>query len=80
MFLKNKNPHKLCSGYKPNVVYLKIFGSITYIKNIKPEEKKLDDKSQKYVFIGYDEKSKVYKLYDPIEKKLMEEPIGRVDS
>jgi hypothetical protein len=33
--------------------------------------KKLDDKSKKYIFIGYDEKSKVYKLYDPIEKKLM---------
>jgi hypothetical protein len=32
---------------------------------------KFDDKSKKYVFIGYSEKSKAYKLYDPIEKKFM---------
>jgi hypothetical protein len=36
-----------------------------------PKRTKLDDKSKKYIFIGYNEKSKVYKLYDPIEKKSM---------
>jgi hypothetical protein len=29
---------------------------------------KLDDKSTKLVFIGYDERSKTYKLYNSIEK------------
>jgi hypothetical protein len=29
------------------------------------------DKSKKYVFIGYSEKSKAYKFYDLIEKKLV---------
>ncbi|GJU58201.1 retrovirus-related pol polyprotein from transposon TNT 1-94 [Tanacetum coccineum] len=31
---------------------------------------KLDDKSKKYMFIGYDEKIKAYRLFDPIEKKV----------
>jgi hypothetical protein len=34
-----------------------------------PKRTKLDNKSRKYIFIGYNEKSKAYKLYDPIENK-----------
>ena len=30
---------------------------------------KLDDKSKKLIFIGYDEKSKAYKLFDPTTKR-----------
>jgi hypothetical protein len=32
---------------------------------------KLDDKSMNLVFIGYDERPKAYKLYNPIEKKVI---------
>jgi hypothetical protein len=32
---------------------------------------KLDDKSTKLEFIGYDEWLKTYKLYNPIEKKVI---------
>jgi hypothetical protein len=32
---------------------------------------KLDDKSTKLLFLGYDERSKAYKLYNPIEKKVI---------
>jgi hypothetical protein len=32
---------------------------------------KLDDKSSKLVFIGYDKRSNAYKLYNPIEKKVI---------
>jgi hypothetical protein len=51
-----------------NVAYLKVFGSITYEKISDPKRTKLEDKSKKYIFIGYSEKSKTYKFYDPIEK------------
>jgi Reverse transcriptase (RNA-dependent DNA polymerase) len=70
-FLNNKTPQELWSGNKPNVAQLKVFGSIAYGKIPDPKRTKLEDKSKKYVFIGYNEKSKAYKLYDPIEKKLM---------
>jgi hypothetical protein len=71
VFLNNKTSQELWSGYKPNVAHLKVFRSIVYGKNTDPKRTKLEDKSKKYVFIGYSEKSKAYKLYDPIEKKLV---------
>jgi hypothetical protein len=32
---------------------------------------KLEDKSHKYIFIGYDEKTKGYRLFDPTSKKVI---------
>jgi hypothetical protein len=64
-------PQELWSGYKSNVAHLRIFESVAYEKVSDPKRTKLDDKNKKYIFIGYDENSKAYKLYDPIEKKLM---------
>jgi hypothetical protein len=48
-----------------------VFESIAYEKIPELKRTKLEDKSKKYIFIGYSEKFKAYKLYDPIEKKLM---------
>ena len=31
---------------------------------------KLDDRSTKYIFIGYDSRAKAYKLFDPLSKKI----------
>ena len=56
------------------VSHFRIFGSICY--SLVPDEKrgKLDDKSEKCIFVGYSERSKAYKLYNPITKKTI---IGR---
>lgn len=37
-----------------------------------PDQKriKLDDKSAKFISIGYDVRTKGYKLYDPVNKKV----------
>jgi hypothetical protein len=67
--LENKTSQELWSDHKPNVAHLRIFGSVAYEIVPDPKRIKLDDKSKKHIFIGYNEKSKVYKLYDPIEKK-----------
>jgi hypothetical protein len=50
---------------------LRIFRSMSYGKALDPNRTKLDDKNKKYVFISNNEKSKAYKLYDLIEKKLV---------
>ncbi|KAK2988354.1 hypothetical protein RJ640_001539 [Escallonia rubra] len=34
------------------------------------QRKKLDDKSEKFIFIGYSQESKGYKLYNPVDKKM----------
>jgi hypothetical protein len=36
-----------------------------YVRNMKPNLKKLEDKGQK-IFIGYERGSKAYKAYDPL--------------
>jgi hypothetical protein len=47
------------------VSHLCMFGCIISVKNTKPHLKKLDDRSTKMVFIGYEEGSKAYRTYDP---------------
>ncbi|KAJ1691007.1 hypothetical protein LUZ63_015162 [Rhynchospora breviuscula] len=67
----DQTPQETWSGIKPTVSHLKIFGSVTYAHVPDQRRTKLDDKSKKYVFIGYDEKTKAFRLFDPIEKKVI---------
>jgi hypothetical protein len=53
------------------VVRLRVFGSVRYAHVPDQRRTKLDDKSTKLVFICYDERSKAYKLYNSIEKKVI---------
>jgi len=57
------------SGFKPNVLHLKVFGSITYAHIPKAARSKLDDKAMKTIFIGY--KHGGYKLYNSMTKKVI---------
>lgn len=54
-----------------NVSHFRIFGCIAYAHVPKQLRKKLDDRSDKCIFLGYDEESKAYKLYKPITKKVI---------
>jgi len=64
-------PQEAWSGKKPSVSHLRIFESIAY-SNVNDEKRvKLDDKNEKLVFIGYDSRSKGYKLYNPINGKVI---------
>ncbi|KAK2996001.1 hypothetical protein RJ640_019468 [Escallonia rubra] len=48
-----------------------IFTSIEWSGGKKESQrKKLDDKSEKFIFIGYSQESKGYKLYNPLDKKI----------
>ena len=48
-----------------------MFGSLAYVHVPDQQRSKLDDKSERYVFIGYDANSKGYKLYNPFTGKLV---------
>jgi hypothetical protein len=48
-----------------------VFGSIDYVHADDQIRTKLDDKSKKMIFMGYDQKSKGYKLYNPNKGKTM---------
>nr|GEV11403.1 retrovirus-related Pol polyprotein from transposon TNT 1-94 [Tanacetum cinerariifolium] len=59
------------SGAKPTVSHFRVFGNVAYAHVPDQTRKKLDDKSKMYIFIGYDERTKAFRLYDPIKKKVI---------
>lgn len=67
----NKTPEGAWSKRKHNIAHLRVFGCVAY--SLIPQElrKKLDDRGEKCIFVGYSEQSKAYKLYNPITKKLI---------
>ncbi|KAA0036801.1 Retrovirus-related Pol polyprotein from transposon TNT 1-94 [Cucumis melo var. makuwa] len=69
--LWNKTPQQAWTGRKPSIAHLRVFGCMIYAHIPDQKHCKLDDKSDKYVFVGYDASSKGYKLYNPITKKMM---------
>lgn len=69
--VRNKTPNEAWSGSKPSVGHLRIFGCIAYAHVPDQKRKKLDDKGEKCIFTGYDKRSKAYRLYNPLTKKLI---------
>ncbi|KAJ3691459.1 hypothetical protein LUZ61_020623 [Rhynchospora tenuis] len=67
--LENMTPQEAWCSVKPVVSHLKVFGSVAYMHIPDQRRTKLDDKSKKLIFIGYDERSKAYKLIDPATNK-----------
>ena len=55
----------------PIIFHLRVHGSIAYPHVLDQEGSKLDNKSENYVFIGYDPSSKGYKLKNPSTRKLI---------
>ena len=56
--LNDMAPQEAWSGRKPNVSHLKVFESISYVEVDDQVGTKLDDKSKKIIFMGYDQNSK----------------------
>ena len=69
--LDEQIPQEAWSRQKPTVSHLKVFGSMTYAHISDQRRTKLEDKSKRYIFIGYGEKTKGYKLLDPTSKTEM---------
>ncbi|KAG6528166.1 hypothetical protein ZIOFF_010316 [Zingiber officinale] len=69
--LKDCTPHEAWYGRKSDIRHLKVFGSVAYSLIPQANKNKFDDKSEKCIFIGYSERSKAYKLYNPKTKKIV---------
>ncbi|KAA0050234.1 putative copia-type polyprotein [Cucumis melo var. makuwa] len=67
--LWKKTPQQAWTGRKPYIGHLRVFGCMAYAHIPDQKRSKLDDKSEKYVFVGYDASSKGYKLYNLVTKK-----------
>jgi hypothetical protein len=74
VFILNRSPIKALEGQTPyeawhrhklNIMFLRTFGCVGHVKNTKPFLDKLEDRSTPMVFLGYEDGSKAYRLYDP---------------
>lgn len=69
--VKEKTLQEAWSRRKPNVDHLRVFRSIAYTHLTQQDITKLDDRSVKHVFIGYNAHSNGYKLYNPSNGKIV---------
>ncbi|CAL2228454.1 unnamed protein product [Prunus armeniaca] len=66
----NVTPFEACSGRKPRIAHLKVFGSLCYVHVPNEVRHKVEPNSVKGVFVGYATCEKGYRIYYPISKKL----------
>ncbi|GAU30142.1 hypothetical protein TSUD_360350 [Trifolium subterraneum] len=67
--LIDKVPEEVWSKCKPSVTHFKVFGSLSYKHVLDARRKKLDDKSEPMVFVGY-HRTGAYRLYNPTSDKI----------
>ncbi|GKC58826.1 copia-type polyprotein [Tanacetum coccineum] len=69
--LEDCTPEEKWSNRKPSVGYFRIFGCVVHVHIPKEKRKKLDNRSLKCVMFGVSEESKAYRLYDPVNNKIV---------
>ena len=69
--VEGMTPFQAWHGKKPAVHHLRIFGCIAHVRNTSPHLKKLEDRSRKMIFIGYEARSKAYRAYDPTTNRVL---------
>ncbi|CAH9087614.1 unnamed protein product, partial [Cuscuta europaea] len=67
-----KTPYELWTGKKPSLKHFHIWGCPAEAKPYRPHEKKLEPKTVSSYFIGYSERSRGYKFYNPEDKNIFE--------
>ena len=67
-----KTPCELWTCKKPSLKHLHIWGYLAEARPYRSHEKKLDSRTVSCYFIGYSERSRGYKFYDPTTKSIFE--------
>ncbi|KAG3035045.1 hypothetical protein PC121_g24270 [Phytophthora cactorum] len=62
--IEHKTPFEIVYKSKPSVKHMRVFGCRTYILTSKEKRLKWDPKARAGLFLGYEEVSKAYRLYD----------------
>ena len=69
--LGDKTPHEVRTGNKPSLSHLRVFGCDAYVHVPKEKRIKLDNESERCIFIGYKDGLKGYKLWNPETRKVV---------
>ena len=67
-----KTPYELWTDKKPSLKNFHIWGCPAEARPYRPHEKKLDSRTVSFYFIGYSERYRGYKFYDPTTKSIFE--------
>ncbi|XP_058746106.1 uncharacterized protein LOC131618977 [Vicia villosa] len=68
--LKNKIPEEVWSGKQPSVSHVKVFVSMCYKHVPDTRRRKLDDKSEPMILVGY-HKTGAYRLFNLVNTKIL---------
>nr|GEY05190.1 ribonuclease H-like domain, reverse transcriptase, RNA-dependent DNA polymerase [Tanacetum cinerariifolium] len=68
--LEDITPYEAIKQRNPNLEYLRVFGCIAYAKVPSQRLTKLDDRSTKMVYLGNEQGSKAYRLFDPTTQRV----------
>jgi len=63
--VRGEVPLKKWSGVDVNLSHLRVFGCAAYMEVRKALWKEMDSKTKQYIFVGYGEETKGYRLSDP---------------
>ncbi|WVZ54433.1 hypothetical protein U9M48_005225 [Paspalum notatum var. saurae] len=63
--LAGQTPYEAWHGERPRVHFMRTFGCVAHVKDMRPGLKKLDDWSTPTIFVGYEPGSKAYRCYNP---------------
>ncbi|KAJ4721959.1 Retrovirus-related Pol polyprotein from transposon TNT 1-94 [Melia azedarach] len=64
-------PERIWSGKEVCYDYLRVFGCRAFVHIPKDERSKLDVKTKQCIFLGYGQDEFGYRLYDPVNKKII---------
>ena len=67
-----KTPYELWTNKKPSIRHLHVWGCPAKARPYKPNEKKLDSRTMSCFFVGYFERSRGFKFYDPSTRSFFE--------
>lgn len=68
----DQTPFEKFGGNKPSVKHLKTFGTAVYLGVPKQQRKKLDMRAKKGIMVGYAQRTKGYRIWLPLERKIVE--------
>ena len=67
----NTTPYQIWWGKIPDFLHLRYFGSTAFVWIPLIKRKMLDAKSTKTILVGYESRSSNYRLYNPINNKII---------
>ena len=70
--MTNRTPYEVWTGRKPVLKHIKVWGSPAEARPYRPDERKLDSRTVSCYFVGYPERSRGYKFYNPTTRTFFE--------